>query len=98
MSEEHSHCTHSHSFDLSKANNRSFMIGIALNILFVIIELGVGFLNGSMALLTAAGHNASDVASLVLSLLAIRLAKRRPTKTHTYGYKKTTILAALVNA
>jgi cobalt-zinc-cadmium efflux system protein len=51
-----------------------------------------------MALLSDAGHNLSDVASLVLSLLAFRLARVKPTNSFTYGYKKTTILAALTNA
>jgi cobalt-zinc-cadmium efflux system protein len=51
-----------------------------------------------MSLLTDAGHNASDVAGLLLSFFAFRLAKKKPTETFTYGYKKTTILAALANA
>jgi len=52
----------------------------------------------SMALLSDAGHNLSDVASLALSLIAFKLAKVKPTESFTYGYKKTTILAALTNA
>lgn len=51
-----------------------------------------------MSLLTDAGHNLSDVASLVLSLIAFSLAKKRSTAKFTYGYKKTTVLAALLNA
>jgi cobalt-zinc-cadmium efflux system protein len=57
-----------------------------------------GLIYNSVALLTDAGHNAGDVASLLLSLLAIRLAKRKSNRVFTYGYKKTTILAAFINA
>src|SRR4051812_11947414 len=97
----HSHThDHSHHHDVSiqQASSKAFQIGIALNLLYVIIELIAGFANHSLALITDAGHNFSDVISLALSLLAFRLAKVKPTKKFTYGLKKTTILAALVNA
>lgn len=100
MSEQHDlhgHAHH-HSVDPAQISQRSFVIGITLNIAFVLVEIVAGLLNGSVALLTDAGHNASDVASLLLSLLAFRLAQKKPTATHTYGYKKTTVLAALMNA
>lgn len=93
----HSHAHHSHSIDPGD-NTPPFIIGIALNILFVIIEVIAGIVNNSMSLLTDAGHNLSDVASLALSLLAFRLAKKSSTNKFTYGYKKTTVLAALFNA
>jgi cobalt-zinc-cadmium efflux system protein len=83
---------------IADAASRAFLIGIFLNISFVLVEIAAGLIYGSIALLTDAGHNAGDVASLLLSLLAIRLAKRKPTNVFTYGYKKTTILAAFVNA
>lgn len=99
MAHDHNHShSHSHSASVSDAYSRTFMIGIGLNISFVIIEIVAGLIYGSIALLTDAGHNAGDVASLALSLAAIRLSKRKPTKAFTYGYKKTTILAAFVNA
>lgn len=66
--------------------------------MFVIIEVIAGIVNNSMSLLTDAGHNLSDVASLVLSLLAFRLAKKSATSKFTYGYKKTTVLASFLNA
>jgi cobalt-zinc-cadmium efflux system protein len=78
--------------------NQAFQIGIVLNLLFVIVEASVGFWSKSLALLTDAGHNLSDVASLALALLAFRLAKVKPTQTFTYGYRKTTVLVALANA
>ena len=65
-----------------------FILCIALNLLFVAIEAGVGFAYGSLGLLSDAGHNLSDVFSLLLSLFAIQMAKRRGNKRFTYGYKK----------
>ena len=95
---EHNH-QHSHNHTINPGdNNKAFIVGISLNVLFVIVEVVIGILNNSMALLTDAGHNLSDVASLVLSLIAFRLAKKKSTETFTYGYKKTTVLAALFNA
>lgn len=93
---EHHH-NHTHSSELT-AVNKAFLIGIVLNTLFVIIEGITGFWTNSLALLTDAGHNLSDVASLALSLLAFRLAKVKATPRYTYGYHKVTILVALLNA
>jgi cobalt-zinc-cadmium efflux system protein len=98
MAHNHDH-HHHHASEIDVANNnRAFLVGISLNILFVIVEVVVGIINNSMSLLTDAGHNLSDVASLVLSLIAFRLAKKKSTEKFTYGYRKTTILAALFNA
>lgn len=75
-----------------------FIVCIALNLLFVFIEAFVGFFFNSLGLLSDAGHNLSDVFSLMLALVAFRLA-RRPANAHfTYGYKKATILISLLNA
>lgn len=96
MSHNHSH---NHDHGINPINNsNAFIVGIGLNIAFVIAEVIAGLLNNSMSLLTDAGHNLSDVASLVLSLIAFRLAKKKSTEKFTYGYKKTTVLAALFNA
>lgn len=97
MSANHDHSHHSHAIAPTDATT-PFIIGIALNVLFVIIEVIAGIVNNSVSLLTDAGHNLSDVASLVLSLLAFRLAKKSSTNKFTYGYKKTTVLAAFLNA
>lgn len=106
---EHSH-SHSHSHDHShglghhhhqvdlKSVNQAFVVGIILNMAFVIIEAIVGLSIKSLSLLSDAGHNLADVTSLALSLIAFRLMKVRPTEKYTYGYKKTTILVALLNA
>jgi cobalt-zinc-cadmium efflux system protein len=65
---------------------------------FVIAEITGGLIFNSMSLLTDAGHNLSDVASLFLSLLAFKMATKKSSPVYTYGYKKTTVLAALANA
>ncbi len=77
---------------------RAFAIGIVLNTAFVIVEATYGFLSGSMALVADAGHNLSDVLALLLAWGASIAAKRAPTERFTYGYKSSTILAALANA
>ncbi len=100
MTHEHHDHRHAHHHGVTpeQARNKAFVFGIVFNLAFVIVELITGVLANSLALITDAGHNFSDVISLALSLLAFRLAKVKPSKTYTYGYKKTTILAALTNA
>src|ERR1700755_2205754 len=95
---EHHHHDHNHSHEVDYSNRKTFLIGIALNLAFVLVEVIVGFLHNSIALLTDAGHNFSDVASLALSLVAFWMAKKQSNAKYTYGYKKTTVLAALLNA
>ena len=97
MEYNHSHHDHSHAVTLTNVSG-AFVIGIALNSLFVIIEAVVGFSIHSLSLLSDAGHNLADVGSLALSLLAFRLLKIKSNNKFTYGYRKTTILAALFNA
>jgi cobalt-zinc-cadmium efflux system protein len=75
-----------------------FALGVVLNTAFVVVEAGFGFASGSMALVADAGHNLSDVASLLLAWGAAVLAAKRPSERFTYGYKSSTILAALANA
>ena len=96
MSHEHSH-QHSHTIN-AESLNKAFIIGIVLNLAFVVIEFAAGFWFDSLALLSDAGHNLSDVVSLVLALLAFRLAKVKANERYTYGYKKSTILVSLLNA
>lgn len=94
MSHNHEH-THNHTIS---ALNKAFMIGIGLNAIFVLIEFGAGFYFNSLGLLSDAGHNLSDVASLILALIAFRLAKVKANANYTYGYKKSTVLVSLLNA
>jgi cobalt-zinc-cadmium efflux system protein len=76
----------------------AFAIGIGLNLVFVVIEAAAGFLYGSMALVADAGHNLSDVLALALAWVASIAARRPPSGRFTYGFKSSTILAALGNA
>jgi cobalt-zinc-cadmium efflux system protein len=95
-SHSHSH-GHHHSIDLKQINN-AFITGIILNFLFVICEVIGGLYIHSLSLLSDAGHNLADVASLSLSLFAFRVAKLKSNEVYTYGYKKTTVLVALLNS
>jgi cobalt-zinc-cadmium efflux system protein len=97
-SESHTdHHDHHHVPEITSLN-RAFKLGIYLNVAFVIIEFSAGFISNSMGLLSDAGHNLGDVATLALSMLAFRLAKIKPNAQYTYGYRKSTILVALSNA
>lgn len=77
---------------------RAFAVGTVLNLGFVLLEAGFGFWANSLALLADAGHNLSDVLGLLLAWGATYLAGRRPTARRTYGLRRSTILAALLNA
>ena len=77
---------------------RAFAVGVALNLGFVIAEVIYGRLAHSIALVADAGHNLSDVLGLVLAWGALILSRRNPTKQRTYGFRRSSILAALVNA
>lgn len=97
----HTHgSSHSHSHGLVQAGkyNRLFALGIGLNLLYVLVEAGFGFVINSLALIADAGHNLSDVLGLVLAWGASILVQRPPTEYRTYGYRKTSIFAALLNA
>ncbi len=94
----HSHGHHHHHTVDIKHVNRAFVIGIILNFLFVVIEVVVGLNIHSLSLLSDAGHNLGDVAALSMSLIALRLMKVKANEKYTYGYKKTTIIVALLNA
>ncbi len=94
---------HTHAHEGSHAHapvdfGRAFAIGIVLNTGFVIVEAVYGYLSGSMALIADAGHNLSDVLSLLLAWGASVAAKRPASARFTFGYKSSTILAALANA
>jgi cobalt-zinc-cadmium efflux system protein len=96
----HSH-GHSHGHGHSHAPasfGRAFAIGIALNLGFVIVEAVYGVIAGSMALVADAGHNLSDVLGLVIAWGASVLSARPPSARFTYGFKSSSILAALGNA
>ena len=93
---EHHH--HHHHAAPTQSLNGIFILCIILNALFVLVEAGVGLWQDSLSLLSDAGHNLSDVFSLVLVLVAFRLAKVQSNSRFTYGYRKSTILISLLNA
>ncbi len=76
----------------------AFAIGVGLNVVFVLVEAGYGFYSHSLALLADAGHNLSDVLGLLMAWGGYALAKVPPCNKRTYGWRSTTILAALFNA
>jgi cobalt-zinc-cadmium efflux system protein len=90
MSHDHSHEIHDY--------NRAFAIGIALNVVFVVVEIFYGTIADSLALIADAGHNFSDVISLLLAWGAGYLATWSATKNRTYGFRRVTILASLASA
>lgn len=95
---EHHHSHHTHGPETVKSLNTAFIIGIGLNSAYVIVEAVFGFVYNSMGLLSDAGHNLSDVASLIIAMVAFRLMTRKPDSSHTYGYKKFSVQASLINA
>jgi cobalt-zinc-cadmium efflux system protein len=80
------------------SHRTAFAVGTALNLGFALIELGVGVFANSLALISDALHNFSDVVGLLLAWGAAWLATWQPTASHTYGYRRVSILAALGNA
>ena len=88
-----------HDYDHASANyDKAFAIGIALNVSYVVVEAVFGVLAHSLALVADAGHNLSDVLSLLLAWGASRLSQMQPTKRYTYGLRSSSILASLINA
>jgi cobalt-zinc-cadmium efflux system protein len=77
---------------------KSLRTALVVTALFFLVELAGGFLSGSLALVSDAGHMFSDVLALILSLGAITLAARLPTKERTYGFRRAEIFAAFINS
>ncbi len=92
-----SHDRHAHDH-APKSFDRAFAIGVILNTGFVAIEAGAGFWYGSMALVADAGHNLSDVLSLLIAWAASAASRKPPSERFTYGLKSSSILAAMGNA
>jgi cobalt-zinc-cadmium efflux system protein len=95
---DHGHHGHHHHHDPAGLRGGAFAIGAALNVTLVVGQIVAGVLAGSLALLADAGHNAGDVLGLLLAWWAGSLARRPPSARHTYGWGRSTILAAMVNA
>src|SRR6266404_6923660 len=95
MTHDHDHSAHSHE---PPSNNAAFAIGVVLNLGFVVAEVFYGLAAHSLALISDAGHNLSDVFCLLLAWGAMHLTRSAPTKRRTYGWRRSSILAALINA
>lgn len=95
----HHHGGHAHGHSHAPADySRAFAIGLVLNLGFVVVEVFYGLVADSVALLADAGHNLSDVLGLVLAWGAAMLSKRQPSSRYTYGWRRSSILAAFLNA
>ncbi len=93
-----SHDHHGHNHAAPENFNLAFGLAVGLNLAFTIIEAFYALYANSMSLLADAAHNFGDVFGLLLSWGAAWLLTRPATQRYSYGYKRTTILAALVNA
>lgn len=101
MTDSHHH-SHSHNHGHShvhgpKNHNFAFVIGVGINTVFVLAELWFGYMANSLALISDAVHNASDVLGLLIAWGGIWLATRKPTERHTYGFGRGAVLASLLN-
>ena len=100
---EHAHhAHHGHVHNISTDGDgrlkRAFKIGIWLNAGYVVLEALFGFMSDSMGLLSDAGHNLSDIFSLLVALVAFKVSKNKPTERFTYGFRRATVNASVVNA
>ena len=93
--EGHHHHHHDHHIERLST---IYIIAVTLNLLFVIVEAIAGFVGHSLGLLSDAGHNLSDVFSLLLAMIALKLASSHASKRFTYGRRKASVLISLLNA
>lgn len=94
----HHHHNHGHAGITDPGLKRTYIAAIALNLGFVAIEAIMGILHGSVGLLSDAGHNLSDVFSLILALIAFGLMTSHARTGYTYGFRKCSVLISLTNA
>jgi len=92
MSPEHDH------IDETRTLDRRLIGAIGLNALIVVAEVAGGLVSGSLALLSDAVHNLSDVVALIIAFVARRLGRRPPSPRHTYGLGRVEVMAALFNS
>ena len=95
--DDHAH-RHGEHRDAPGAETRALVSALALTAAFAVVEAAAAWWSGSLALLSDAGHMATDAASLALALFAQRMAQRPPTRRASYGYARAEVLAAFVNA
>ena len=91
---------HNHNHTITSPNdiNRSFILGIILNVIYVIIEIIYGWQNNSTSLLSDAAHNVGDISGLLLAFLAFKLQVVKPSKLFSYGFKKGSIVTSSINS
>ncbi len=94
---DHHGLHHHHAHAIEKLST-IYIVAVALNLAFVIVEAVAGFIGHSLGLLSDAGHNLSDVFSLLLAMIALKLASSHATKRFTYGHRKASVLISLLNA
>lgn len=94
----HHHHHHGHSHSHNDLKGRNLLISIVLNIVITVSQVVGGIISGSLALLSDALHNFSDVLSLIISYVATLLGQKKASKNRTFGYKRAEILAAFINA
>lgn len=94
----HSHAGHRHDGEGRRSSGRSLSIGVGVTLGYAAVELVGGWLSGSLALVSDAGHMFTDAAALGLGWLAARIAVRPPTERHSYGYQRAEVVGALLNA
>ena len=85
---DHGHGHHHHHNHAIEKLSTIYIVAVALNLLFVIVEAVAGIIGNSIGLLSDAGHNLSDVFSLLLAMVALKLASSAATKRFTYGHRK----------
>jgi cobalt-zinc-cadmium efflux system protein len=93
---DHKH-GHAHSHFDAKTPEQALWIAVLLNGAFLLIEAGVGWWTNSLALLSDAGHMLSDVGSLIIALIAVRISTRKPSAAYTFGLRRAPVLGALIN-
>ena len=94
----HAHGNHDHYIHHQERKQHLFAVVVLINTAFILIETMAGLYANSNALLADAGHNASDVMSVLLAWLAVYLSSKRPTNRFTYGLKSSSILVSLFNS
>lgn len=96
---QHHHHDHAHHHPhVVERLSTIYIVAVVLNLLFVAVEATAGFWGHSLSLLSDAGHNLSDVFSLLLAMVALKLASSQVTKRFTYGHRKASVLLSLLNA
>jgi cobalt-zinc-cadmium efflux system protein len=95
---QHSHAHHGHDHPAPKNFNLAFFIAIAVNLIYTIIQIIFAYIANSSSLLADAGHNLSDVLSLIFAWIGNTMLGKKATQTFSYGFKKITVLTALFNA